>query len=126
MAKKADLQRQAKKLGIDVEGMRVADLEAAIEHVQTAVEEVSQPVADAPTDAPAPVEVAGGGPHAAHAYGTSQGVHLQLGHMEHNADGNAEFHLASEFVLGRDAALALADELPGAAADHNAVGSHFG
>ena len=119
-AKKADLQKQAKKLGIDTEGMRVVDLEAAIGAVQAVAENPPGP------DEPVAATPAGGGPHAVHAYGTSQGVHLQLGHMEENSEGTREFHLASEFVISRDAALALAEELPGAAADHNTVGTHFG
>lgn len=112
MAKK-DLVAEAEALGVENAGeFKVAELKTIIAEAQAAAPE--EPPAD-----PVPVTVAGGGPHAAHAYGTSQGVHLQLGHLEPNSEGTMEFHLASEFVLGREAALALAEEIPFASGDHH-------
>jgi hypothetical protein len=46
--------------------------------------------------------------------------------MVEDKDGVMVFQLAQEFELGRDEALTLADELPGAAADHNTAGAHAG
>ncbi len=119
MTKKAELVKDAESLGIDTEGLKVAELEAAIQEALDADAKDEE----APVEKSAPAAM---GPNAAHAVGDEEGVHLKLGHMEADADGNMGFHEDGEFVLSRDAALALGDELPGAAADHNAVGSHFG
>jgi hypothetical protein len=92
--------------------LKVAELEIAVEAAQQA----TAPSAPAKT----------GGRHAAHAYGTSQGVHLQLGHMVEDKEGVMVFQLAQEFELGREEALALAEELPWAASDHHVAVAHSG
>jgi hypothetical protein len=111
MAKKAELQKEAEALGVDPSGLKVAELEVAV----AAAEQATTPTASKSA-----------GRHAAHAYGTSQGVHLELGHMVDDGSGVMVFQLASEFVIGRDEALALAEELPAAAHDNTAISVHGG
>lgn len=105
--KKAELVAEAETLGVDPAGLKVPELKVAVSAAEQAV---AKPA----------------GRHAAHAYGTSQGVHLQLGHMVDDGSGVMVFQLAQEFELGRDEALVLAEELPQAAHDHNSVAVHGG
>lgn len=113
--KKAELVEEAEALGVDPDGLKVAELEVAV----TAAEQAA-------VAATKPVKESSWGRHAAHAAGSEHGVHLQLGHIVVDEDGVAGFQLATDFVLGRAEALVLAEELGFAAADNHHILTHTG
>ncbi len=124
MAKKAELQKQAEDLGIDPEGLTVEELEEAIAAEEAQMEEEKEvPAAEADESTaetvPAPVE--------ANVKAENRGGAITLVFGSHVPDEEeAGFNETASFVISRDEAVQLAQDLPVVAQDATATAVHSG